>query len=491
MSNIQLRSSNVPFKVSRDFIAQVLDEVEQSRLQLPLRPILHTSVTEEGSLSDRQLPRDQLRFYTRDRCLRDFRLLAQYLINKGQCLKVILDVLPHKADLEFFEVLTSSGAVILHTKSVSQCIEDKYSDSDIMRLFRKPLNENEWRIINDRITYLLNCGDSWTSTWLCDNILQSQAQIPSFIYNNIGLSYCLQNRTMEAEKFFKYWGDAGGIEFARANYSRAMLYARHHPVGLRNQEKAKSLLKSAWETLLELDTSEEIIYERIFNRNGYALILYREKKYKEAANLLEESVKKINETKFQSGVHHTVLLNNLGRIYAAMGRSEEAERTLLKCVDLDPKFAEYWFDLATFYADIDRLSDAIDAAREAEKCSSTIADIPALLGYISLLADEPKNAIDYYIKAWNIEPRSEFALSAAQAWSEFDDYSEVKYWLKLAYQSGISEEQSETFDILQLEVDLQDIGDNAREIAIERLTVLAAKYPNSEVIRDNLEYFGI
>lgn len=492
MHDIFLRSSSIPFKVSRELMMHSLDETERTHLNLALRPIFHTSAKNEGSLSDRQRPDEQLRFYTKDRCLRDFRSVAQYFRSQQKSIQLTLDTLPNQADLDFFGVLSDYNVIAVHIEDASGHIEDRHCDVDGLRLFQGQISEMEWKAINNRLVQLLNHGDSWTAVWLCEHILRTQSKIPNFIYDAMGLSYGLQNRTVEAERFFEFWGRTGGINSARANYSRAMLYARHHPLAMRNQETAKALLSDAWEILSNLETTEDVTYERMFNRNGYALILYRERQYDQAAALLEGCTQCIDKTRFQHSVHHTVLLNNLGRIYAAMNRSEDAERVLRACVSLDPDFAEYWFDLATFYSDVGRLADAVEAAQEAERCSTSIADVPALLGYLDSLVGLQEHAAKNYIRAWDIEPRPEFALEAARAWSEIDDYVQVQHWLDRATQSGLlTLEQQETFDVLRLETELQDAGNDLERLVRERLTVLATKYPHSEVIRENTLRFGI
>ena len=267
-----------------------------------------------------------------------------------------------------------------------------------------------------------------------------------------------------------------------------MLYARHHPPAWRNDAEAERFLSDAWDILTGLHPDENVVYERIFNRNGQALLLYRKRRYAEAIEHLEECIHQLKQTRFRGGVHHTVLLNNVGRVYAAAGKVELAEERLREAVDLDPGFAEYRYDLAVFYWQNQRWKEAVDALDEASKCSPVIAEIPALRGYISLSQGDYAAALRTYEQAHAADPTTpDFALGAAHASAEMGNYVAAKNWLAKLKIDSLDATQREQMELLQIEVDANGPNALSRASIVHRLRQLQSRYPHSEVIRENLK----
>ena len=57
-------------------------------------------------------------------------------------------------------------------------------------------------------------------------------------------------------------------------------------------------------------------------------------------------------------LHHTVLTSNLARVVKSMGDLQEAERLFREAIAMDPEFAEYHQDFASFLSDMGRWQDA-------------------------------------------------------------------------------------------------------------------------------------
>ncbi|PTQ55322.1 MAG: TPR repeat [Candidatus Carbobacillus altaicus] len=288
---------------------------------------------------------------------------------------------------------------------------------------------------------------------------------------------------------FRMWQKEEGIHRARAHYSLAMLYARHHPLALKSDLTAEQLLNEAWDILINLDEeTEQVIYEQIFNRNGIALIYYRRGDYETASKILEAAIAKLQLTTFRDGLHNTVLLNNLGRVYSASGEYNKAEKYLKAAIELDPKFAEYWTDLAFLYLEIDKIEDALFAAHQAEKCSSTISEIPELIGYLLNKKGDYAKAANAYVRAWQCEPlRSDIALGAAYNFCEAGLYNEAKEWIDKVDVYKLTADQQETMDLLILELKLNRGEIDDKHSLKQELEILLAKYPHSEAIHENLE----
>lgn len=76
MKEIYIENSSLPLSEIRSFLKQVLSDEDLGKFRLALRPIFHTDAPNNSSLSDLQTIRGQIRFYTKYRCIRDFRLVA-------------------------------------------------------------------------------------------------------------------------------------------------------------------------------------------------------------------------------------------------------------------------------------------------------------------------------------------------------------------------------------------------------------------------------
>lgn len=66
-------------------------------------------------------------------------------------------------------------------------------------------------------------------------------------------------------------------------------------------------------------------------------------------------------------LHHTVLTSNLARVVKSMGDLQEAERLFREAIAMDPEFAEYHQDFASFLSDMVRFEEAaVEAGRTVE-----------------------------------------------------------------------------------------------------------------------------
>src|SRR5256885_8510386 len=158
------------------------------------------------------------------------------------------------------------------------------------------------------------------------------------------------------------------------------------------------------------------------SRNGLALLLYREERYTDAIQVMTEALAMLGDA--ESGIHRSVLLNNLGRVHAVVdGHEKEAERTLRAAIAIDPTFAEYHLDLAMLLTRCQRYPEAVEAADAAWSCSTTIAEIPALLGYLHARLGDHGRAADEYGRAARLRPgKQEHLIAAAREACEAGDY---------------------------------------------------------------------
>jgi len=137
------------------------------------------------------------------------------------------------------------------------------------------------------------------------------------------LAFVLRGETIEAERHYELWRSSGNsIDTVQANYGISMLYLRHHPQYLRDMGYAERLLNDAFELASSSESSQ---FTRIFNRNGYALVLFRKGERNRAIELLtwaEQELSKIDGD--VSVMHRSVILFNIAQCHSANGNSDSS-----------------------------------------------------------------------------------------------------------------------------------------------------------------------
>lgn len=172
--------------------------------------------------------------------------------------------------------------------------------------------------------------------------------------------YTMLGSTHLAEWYYNYWrrhGDPRNQVWA--NYSLAMLYLRHHPPMHQNRNYACELLNEAHELIATYAHDEQAPFDRIFNRNGYALILFRAGKVKEAISELQRGIDYLlSKPSEKALMHASVLVYNLYQCFDQISDISSAERALARLIALDPNHVEYKIMLGEFYIKQERFSDA-------------------------------------------------------------------------------------------------------------------------------------
>ena len=397
------RDIRAPFAVLRALIPCLDSATDRSWLNSPLtRPIFHRFGIEGESLSDRQTPEDQLRYYTTARVLRGIRHMAvDYSSALPAPLRIALPSFPASPDALFLGWLGEAAKVSISiSPTVSRELEiDPVSAllfDSVRRLVRNDLDPHE---LNSYISALLSYGDSWSAKVIADAYLSANSSVDPGIADVLGIPYALQGETGTARLIWEVWSTASAIDDARSLYSLSMLDARHHPRALLNQSAAEAQLEKAFDRLRSVPDSAQVAYERIFNRNGIALLLFRQKRLAEARQLLERGIYELNESDYAHNIHHTVLTSNLARVVQSMGDTAEAERLFRAAIDMDPNFAEYHQDLASFLADELRWEEALQEIETAIDLDPSMPEAHRLAGFISMELGQERVARDRFHSA--------------------------------------------------------------------------------------------
>ena len=185
----------VPWAATRALLTTVLSEAEFETLRLPLRPIFHTDPPDDATLSDLQTTENQLRFYTGHRCLRELRRVGWTLAKKyPRGIRLEVHGEPTAADLDFFRLLSvylplEVSCDFSLVPSGPSHAEDLLAFSDLQRVNSGLKNREDWSWFHLRLSKYLNCGDSWTATWLAEQALASHTSIPSNVGDTLGLAF--------------------------------------------------------------------------------------------------------------------------------------------------------------------------------------------------------------------------------------------------------------------------------------------------------------
>jgi tetratricopeptide (TPR) repeat protein len=132
---------------------------------------------------------------------------------------------------------------------------------------------------------------------------------------------------------------------SRVLYSLALLYLRHHNKVQHNIDKAEQYLNLAY-SIISKNKINASQFSKVFNRNGFALCLYKKGKINEAIELLKWGIRILNKEKNDKNkLHSSVLVYNLFLCFKALDKPMKAIIYLKKLIEDDPKMAEYRSEL--------------------------------------------------------------------------------------------------------------------------------------------------
>jgi len=303
---------------------------------------------------------------------------------------------------------------------------------------------------------------------------------------SIALAFGLQGRVADARLAFELWRERGGLDHARANYSWALLYARHFPDALKDLDEAARLLDEAWLILRDAPKSELRDYERVFNRNGRALIHYRNGELRHAERMLTAGITRLRQTRHSGAVHETVLTNNLGRVLAQAGDAERARFWLSEAVRIDPDFAEYHYDLALHHYRTGDLELAAKEAAQAAALNPTFPQHATLAGDVSLIREDWEAAESWFDRALEYEPSySPALLGRARGEASQDRYASSRTFLDFVHLDDLERDDIVSALLLGVECDLHLDRTSVGE-AMTQVESWCLKYPQSSDLVDAL-----
>jgi tetratricopeptide (TPR) repeat protein len=144
-------------------------------------------------------------------------------------------------------------------------------------------------------------------------------------------------------------------------YALAMLFTRHHPPEFRDHRLAKVYLNNTIAMASLLPDPQERAFFTVFQQNGLALVEMHLGNLPAALRLVGEGLDRLDSELAvdQHRLHRSVLVNNRAKVYAALGRLDEALADASTVIELDPNYPDYYFDRADVRRKLGDLAGAI------------------------------------------------------------------------------------------------------------------------------------
>lgn len=379
------------------------------RLYFPLDAALATRVRADAvSLTDGATPAEQIRYLQRRRIRRNHIVVAEHVTaNHG---RVVVEIgCSHAIDepsREFLEVASSVGGWEIRCLSGRLDVAEIPMDPTEARLVEAMAVASPVAEISRAAWEFVNVGDAWTATTLGRTLLGIE-QSPA-VFNVLAIANAMLNESERAAFYYTEWESRGNaMDKVRALYGKAMLYARHHPAGLRDLNKAAQCLEEAFEILQGLDANmredETVVFEEVFNRNGYALVLSRRGDVDGALHLLTAGIERLTATSEKVAIHRSVLLYNLAQCFTQLGRMDEAIGTYEKILRVDPNMAEYHLESAKCLTAVGSHDRALMACRTAIRLDDTLAVSWRMLGSALVKCGQHEEAAEAFLRAVQLE----------------------------------------------------------------------------------------
>ncbi|QSX24194.1 tetratricopeptide repeat protein [Priestia megaterium] len=191
------------------------------------------------------------------------------------------------------------------------------------------------------------------------------------LHLRLGVSYVANDQQKKGEEhYLKVLSDFDNPgKHASALYGLSMLYLRHFENEKRSLKKGEECLLKAKEIIEknQHQLDDEYLFHKVFNRNGYSLVLFKKGEVELAHEYCADGEKKLFDYygNDQHLLHRTVLIYNATMTATALGRYEEAFHYFEKLLELDPFYEDYWFSRFNLHRKLGNFEEAIKDINQA------------------------------------------------------------------------------------------------------------------------------
>lgn len=326
-----------------------------------------------------------------------------------------LDILNHLASMLSNKIVEEENNILIRYFELSK---PEFFFIERIELFSKitvmlnPINE----YYEDNIIYslsdmykLMNIGDVWNARRAAQKLYRKNRNNNDFLLHYGVLEVNFKN-PLAAESLLKQVidsskeSDEDKILKASARYSLAMLYMRVFERGIIPREKPEKLLNEGYEILNSLDSiKNDILLNKIFNRNGYALVLFEKRQLDTAESLMRDLLllaQPLVKKEPRAKLHVAVLTYNLFQVEEAQ-HYKDYMKTIIEASRLDPNDGDYIFDIIRRKLQREDFSDIAKLLSKIQKLK-----IPNLEYYYSYMSNyklhlnKQQEALELAIKAY-------------------------------------------------------------------------------------------
>lgn len=449
--------------------------------------------TSENSLTDTQDVSQQLRFFVKDRTLRHLVKIAYLLLkDRDVHIHIVGAKWLDEGSKLFFEAAHQLGLIQLtliyeereNTPMITYTPEDEERRIHALTVAPRELTAEEKQWLYQSALRYIGCGDAWTGERILTRLFQEEQKADYGYY--LGIAYTQLEKTLLAEYYLHLSKQLGKEkDVVSCNYVLSMLYARHHPSYLLSLEKAEKLLHEAYQVLLALAPEEkDVTFQKVFNRNGYALILFRRGEVNEAIRLLQQGIQTLAQYKnAKAALHQSVLVYNLAQCYMKVRAYERAIEQFRYLIKLDPYYPENHLELARCLIEKEKWSAAIEHLQQAQKLDPYIMETYSLLGYVYLQLDQLQQSQRNYEQAYQLSLHAvDTAYDYAYSLSESNQYEES--WEVLQRLDMTIDQPELLEDVLSLQAECL-CNLNQPDQALQVLQKGRQILPHSEKIKQN------
>lgn len=192
-----------------------------------------------------------------------------------------------------------------------------------------------------------------------ENLIKSSEGIERDNLNlKLAVAYVGNDEIEKGEQYYKQIikdCDFPSIKIS-ALYGLSMLYLRHFPKHKRSMEYGEECLIKARKLIEENKDilGDNYLFHKVFNRNGYSLVLFKKGDYSNAHEYCVNGQKSL--AKFYGEdkhlLHRTVLLYNSTMTACALNNFDEALEHFSLLLKLDPYYEDYWSSRGSLYKTI-------------------------------------------------------------------------------------------------------------------------------------------
>ncbi len=451
------------------------------------------SVRSESSLTDAAQGHDRIRFFLKERLLRNFRDVARAFLNEaGPCaVEVTSAEFLDEGSRAFFEALSrmhrgevvmmrpgpsGAGALVNTPSATEQRVEDAVR--------RTVPSEDDLDFLYEQAIRYLSVGDSWTAVRVLEALLPHRGT-PA-VWGRLGLAHAMLGRSLEAEFCYLRWReDPDPVSSAGASYALSMLYARHHPAHLRSLDRTARFLEEgtpSWRRRIRTPRTSTSIrcstgMAMLWSSSGVAGVDEAVARY--------AGIEKLRSGSAKNHMHQTVLIYNLAQCYRRIGENEAAIETYGQLLEVDGKMPEYHMELAHCYMDAGNADEALKSLLTARELGPSIPEVHSLLGYVYLQSGDIENAEVSYRAAYECDERDfESVYDYAYILAETERPQEALTVVEGRGLDGLDAEQQARLLTLAAEQHAGLGNLSAARTALEQVLVLTPEDPDA---RSNLD----